>query len=198
VNNRNKAMILILGLLVVAALAGVIYGVVTHEEPGLMEEWPTFEARDFPLPYSVGRYTSEGMRIDPEGESLVASTVATINARLGFLAFRHVRYVPEGRRSRINIDLGVPWEKGWMDSHGSAEMQSNEGTLTCDIRTSNTGTDDLLGLVLHHELGHCLGLAHDDYEQSIMRPVQSRTSSGVLQPWISDYDRALLRRMYHD
>jgi len=55
---------------------------------------------------------------------------------------------------------------------------------------------ELLNLTIHHELGHCLGLAHDDFEQSIMRREQSPTPWGQLPPWISDDDRALVRSLY--
>jgi predicted Zn-dependent protease len=67
----------------------------------------------------------------------------------------------------------------------------------CEVWTMNVvGPNDLEWLTTYHEMGHCLGLAHDDYEQSIMHPVQRPTADATIPPWISDYDRDLLRERY--
>ena len=54
----------------------------------------------------------------------------------------------------------------------------------------------MLKLVLYHEFGHCLGLAHDDYPKSIMYPTMTPIPDGIQPPWFSDYDRRLLRDLY--
>jgi hypothetical protein len=68
----------------------------------------------------------------------------------------------------------------------------------CEMQTMNVsgGASDLEWLVVYHGLGHCMGLAHDDYDQSIMRPTQAATLDRQLPPWISDWDRELLRGKY--
>lgn len=183
----------------VAAGVLVAVGVATHEEPGLIEGVPQWDRDDFPLDWSVGRYTAEGTREAVGADRDAAEeAVSRVNARLGFAVLVPVR---EGHHSRVNIDLGVPSEPGWMDPGGDSRLRNEtmvgRPRLVCDVRTSNTGgAADLTVLVLYHEIGHCLGLAHDDYELSIMRPTQRPTPDRVIPPWFSDSDRALLRGLY--
>jgi predicted Zn-dependent protease len=166
------------------AIVGVIYGVATHTEPGLMEDAPQWRPTDFPLATCQRAYVSGATTgID------VQKAIQTINSRLGFQAF-----VSSDSSCRVDITLGVPAEMGWMDPGGDARFTDSMNTMRCEVRTSNV-QGELLGLVLQHELGHCLGLAHDDYEQSIMRRVQNHTVRG-LPPWISDSDKSLLVGLY--
>ena len=44
---------------------------------------------------------------------------------------------------------------------------------------------------LRHEMGHCLGLAHDDYPESIMYGKLDQRA-GI----VSDHDKELLRKTY--
>lgn len=177
-------------LLFVVAAVLIAYGVLTHEEPGLMDE----DKRWAQMPLGV---SCDGYAGPPDGDcNLVEGVVEDINRRLGYdaLIFAGEGYTPE---AEIVVTLGVPAEPGWMDPGGDATLAYSGNTYTrCDIRTSNTGTTEMLVLVLHHELGHCLGLAHDDFEQSIMRPVQTPTPDRTIPPWITDADRSLLRSIY--
>ena len=184
---KNIAMLVAVAVIFVTALVLVIVGVATHEEPGLMN--PSLRWSHMPL--SIG---CEGYVPSREDDCEVAvRTVATINRRLGFTAFRF----DDSDRHDVTITIGVPAEQGWMDPGGDAELSNVDGGyVECRVRTANTGTTEMLSLVLHHELGHCLGLDHDDYEQSIMRPIQTPTPDRTIPPWISDYDRGLLRDLY--
>jgi hypothetical protein len=191
-----KFMAIIVGLLTVAAIAGVIYGVTTHTEPGLMAGTPGFGSRDVPINVCPGGYVP-----DIEGTerafSAAQDAVNTINQRLGLTVLQVSGPHGDGPCG-ITVLVGVPSEHsaghGVVDSGGAAVFDN--GSRHCAVTTTNTGTDELLGLVLQHELGHCLGLAHDDYELSIMRPVQSPTPDGAFPPRISDSDRELLRRVF--
>lgn len=186
-----KFMMIIFGVVLVAAAALIIYGVATHEEPGLMAEAPRWSRDQFPLRACPHAYVD-----DPHAHvaamNAVDRAVYATNARLGFDAF-----VPEytGERCDVRVTLGVPAEPGWMDPGGDALLTAGTGGVSCDVRTSNVH-GELLDLTLQHELGHCLGLDHDDYEQSIMRPVQRETPDRQLPPWITDHDRELLRGLY--
>jgi predicted Zn-dependent protease len=64
----------------------------------------------------------------------------------------------------------------------------------CELRTSTTGDTSMLWASLYHGLGHCLGLGHDDFALSIMRPLQ--VYDGKSMPWITDRDRSAIRNRY--
>lgn len=186
----NKIMIGIIVAIFVLAGAGVLYGVLTHEEPGLMHEDKRWAS--MPLEVTCTGYVESRN----EDCGVARSIVGRINSRLGFsaLSYREAAENPD-----VEITIGVPYEEDWTAQGGNAELAWEGSTYTsCGVQTSNTGTIEMLSLVLHHELGHCLGLAHDDYEQSIMRPVQSPTPDRTIPPWISDWDRDLLRRIYRN
>lgn len=173
-------------IIALVASMGVAYGVMTHSEPGLSTSsisWP--EDR---IPLDVCPHSYVGSSTD--AVLVVAEAITTTNERLGFEVFRP-SLDPES--CDVTVEIGVPAEVGWMDPGGDARVVNGP---VCEVRTSNTGTTEILGLVLQHELGHCLGLDHDEWDGSIMRREQSSTPSGQLPPRITDLDRALLVDLY--
>jgi hypothetical protein len=213
---RNIIMIVVLVTLFVVAGVLVVVGVVTHSEPGLIGacwdgdsivryevdgadqcaelKWP----EDYVLPLTVG-VSARGAEPDPDTWHEVSVVVSSINQRLGFemlaLDPEDAGFCLEGHA--ICIEPHVPYERGFMDHNGSAEHFKAPTGMYCVARTSNTGTDELFGMVLEHELYHCLGLAHDDFDSSIMRPQQRPTPDGQLPPRLTDSDRELLWQLYH-
>lgn len=188
----NIVMYVVLGLLFVGAGIGVIYGVVTHEEPTVYDsgQW---DRESFPLTVSVERYTSEGNE-GAGGDNTVSNVISTVNSRLDFDAYQ---WAPDGEEADVVIVIGVPFEEGWEHPGGNFVLSGSGSTYTrCAVLTSNTGTTEMLWLTLYHELGHCLGLEHDYYERSIMYEKQAPTLDRQLPPWISDHDRAKLRELY--
>lgn len=181
-----KFSVAALGVLTVCVIGLIIYGVSTHEEPGFMDVTPNWETTDFPLAVCVTSYNTAGEVVTDADLSLGRSVVATVNERLGFVAYR-IGDLP----CRVNILVGVPAERGWQDPGGVAQIRHG----SCGVSIANV-TGELKFLSLYHELGHCLGLAHDEYQSSIMRPVQSVTPDGHMPPWISDSDRSLIRSTY--
>ncbi len=182
-----KFMAIIVAVRAVVSLAGVIYGVVTHEEPGLMTSAVPWPPERLPLAVCPESYGG-GERT--EAIRATAAAVETTNERLGLEVF--ALGLGSGRCD-VDVLVGVPAEPGWMDPGGDATIGH---WPTCSVRPSNTGTSEILGLVLQHELGHCLGLAHDDWEGSIMRREQVSTPDGAFPPRITDHDRELLRGLY--
>lgn len=197
-NTKNKVTMGIAVAIFVAAIVGVVVGVTTHEEPGLIEGVPTWEPGDFPLAIEVSSYRADapvpgGTQSD---RMAVARVVSRVNRRLGFDAFR----VPQrgsAETIRVVLVIGVPYDATWDGPGGDSQIRISGGRAgVCEIRTSNTGTNELLALTIYHELGHCLGLAHDDFDDSIMRAVQRPTPDRQIPPWFTDYDRELLRDLY--
>jgi len=198
----TTAILITFSALVLVAGVSVLVGVLTHNEPVYIENVPRWERDDFPLWVMTRTYTVEpelGTRL-PSGDHATAIETAIdwANHRLGFTAFAGVESPEDTRGPLVSIIIGVPHEPGWMDASGTSRLHHNDGHASiCDIATSNVGSGETLVLVLYHELGHCLGLAHDDFSQSIMYPtIQSPWPSGTIPPWISDVDRSRLRADY--
>jgi len=125
---------------------------------------------------------------------MTSDAIGTINQRLGFKL-----YTAADVDCDVTVVVGAPVDVGtpWSDPGGHADYDpSVTSGVRCRVVTANTGTDELLFYTLEHELGHCVGLAHDDWDGSIMRRVQRSRTDGEFPPWISDHDRALLRETY--
>lgn len=184
--SRWKFSLIAVGVLALLASIGVGYGLMTHNEPGLMSsaiDWPPDR-----MPLDVCPHSYVGSSVD--AVAAVAGAVDTTNERLAFDVFR-VSLNPQ--ECDVRVDIGVPSDPGWMDPGGDARFVNGP---VCEVRTSNTGTSEILALVLQHELGHCLGLDHDEWEGSIMRRDQTATPTGQQAPRITDTDRALLIELY--
>lgn len=131
----------------------------------------------------------------------IERVVHLINTRVNFNLLRLAEDLTDNmcfEDAAICVHIGVAHEPGYLDAHGDASHAVTPMGVYCEARTSNTGTSEILHLVLQHEIGHCLGLAHDDYESSIMYPEQRSTPDGQFPPRISDSDKTLLRGLYLD
>jgi hypothetical protein len=180
---KSRAFLGIVGtilLFVVGAL--LIYGISTHSEPGMMDVTPEWDRSDFPLKVCARSY-AESMPASLDAIEVVGDAVQVTNTRLGFMALINSNVCED-----IEVVVGAPAEHGWTDPGGNATISPGH----CVVQVVNDH-GELRDLATQHELGHCLGLAHDDFEVSIMRRTQSPTRSGQIPPWITDSDRNLLR-----
>lgn len=218
-----KFMAIIFAILTACAIAGVIYGVTTHTEPGFLPdrpEWTVYAPESFPLRVETHLYVggedghehawlSEG----DDRFGAIGDAIRTFNTRAGWEVFVWAGHHQDGD---IEVTLGAPVDSPWSDppahfgefmewaNHDTPGGNSfmarpgyGAGNMLCIIHTFNvSGPGDLESLVLQHELGHCLGLAHDPFESSIMYTPLAATEDGVFPPWLTDSDRDLLRRTY--
>lgn len=175
------------GLIAALAIAGVVYGVMTHEESGWMAEGPLWQESDIPVSVCPATYSNLVATNSDTAHALYV--VSLLNSRVGSEVYR----VSSDPDCSLTLTYGAPSQQGWQDPGGSATL--NWGAHLCDVEISNV-TGEIRTLVVYHELGHCLGLAHDNYDSSIMRPVQRYTPQGQIPPQFSDSDVSLLRDHY--
>lgn len=192
-----KFMAIAIAVLFAVVIVLLVIGITTHTEPGLQPDVPRWSRGDFPL--SVCAAHDDEPDAGEHNDRLASLTYAieTINSRLGFGVFR---FTVEGE-CQVHFLFNVPYEAGeWDGPGGDSEIVHSGGRATlCRVETSNVA-GELLTLTVEHELGHCLGLAHDDFASSIMRdpdlyPMES-TPDRQFPPRITDFDRNLLRGMY--
>lgn len=200
---RNVIQLVLTAVLFVVVVVLLIWGISTHTEPGLQEGVPTWPRAAFPLPVTASTYSAEGGGgLSDAHREAAEHTISVVNSRLGFDALTFVT-----GPGAIELQIGVPQdvsEGAPSEGFAPGEAIYNAGEYSrilhhgseaqhCEVRTSNVPAG-LLWQVLYHAFGHCLGLAHDDYTQSIMYPEQRQYEG--LPPWFSDDDRELLREMY--
>ena len=207
----NKVMIVGMAVLFLSVPALLVYGIANHTEQGLLTACDTpngsldyngecFEVKwdqsQIPLQLFVSS-TTVAASIYPE--SARSSVVTLINQSLGF---RMLSTTGE----QDNADIVIDFETAQVQSlhlhnaHGGAlHHRRSNGSLWCEVKTWNNVTAEWADKSLTHELGHCMGLAHDDFPASAMYP-SPLTLSGDFRPTrlrFTDYDRNLLRRLYH-
>ena len=171
--------------LTVAAIALVAYGVMTHKEAGFTKGGSTrWERSDFPLTIFIA---AQDVMWDDENREALHSAVGVTNYRLGFPAFRVVgKDKPD---PKVSMRFQVPYEEGVMETSGLATCKKG----WCKVEICNVPTVTEMTLAIRHELGHVLGLDHDDFEDSLM--FGGELNSGQ-QYRLTDYDRSIIRARY--
>jgi hypothetical protein len=183
-----KFSMIVFAVLCVCGIAGVIVGVHLHEEPGLMEDAPRWDS--MPLTVCVHPYEPGDAETAARCDTSTRYVAGLVNERLGFTAYVVEAFYVD-RTCEVDVTCGYPADEA-NEPGGSALLTPGR----CDVRIVNVH-GELQTLAVHHELGHCLGLADEDgaNPHSIMEDIRE-TPPGTLPPWISDDDRAVLRALY--
>jgi hypothetical protein len=198
-STASKVMVIGVAVLTLFVIILLPVAILTHHEAGFADAHTPisegFLAPDYPhLPIGVCVASYAAAVATAEDERAVREAAGITNDRVGFALFDVGNTATYTHGCSIIVTIGVPQDSAhWRDPGGGAARCSDG----CCIETSNTGTSELTSLALQHELGHCLGLAHDDYPMSIMYPEQHPTPDGQFPPRISDSDRSLLISHYH-
>jgi len=181
--------------LALAALALVWVGVSSASEKDFEDPILRWRPSDFPLQVYATQYSAEGPQVlEAWRHTSLEDAIDTVNARLGFTAFART---PDGLLPHVRVTMGVPYNSAWDHSTTYSRMEwLDDHYVQCEMKTSNAGTMTTLGWALQHELGHCLGLAHDDFPMSIMHPRDDWRVDLRAYPWITDHDRGALRDAY--
>ena len=189
---RIIALVAFIVIAVIASIA-LYYGITHHTEPTVTDsgQW---SREDFPLQVHIQRYTAEGLI--PDEIAVGVDAMEDVNRQLGFAAFIQA-VSPE--QAKVRLILGHPPEEGWDMRGGHFILRGEGGMFTdCDAFSSNVPEYPVHVRVLVHELGHCLGLVHDESEYSVMYPYQLdyAGTEDIPPPRITTDDRQALRALY--
>lgn len=202
---------IIIGVLVIGgAAAGVLYGVLTHKEPGLMRVcWSgssvkfyddpikdphpectqevKWDKNQFPLTYYIA--------FDKDHQTYIDSVVKGAglwNSEIGRELFKRVDK-PE------NAIIEVTWGSVTPGDHSGGSTTHTggpQGLTGAKVILSNPSDVHAVYRYAAHEWGHVLGLAHDEAPRSIMYPKQPDVTGEMTFVLPSDFDKKLLRDLY--
>lgn len=187
----NWAMTSVLGIFLVVAVVGVVYGVVTGggwRDRGLMvRDGVRLRWASHRIPLGLA-----APDIPYEVDLAIADAISAFAEVIGREVFvRHVRPTDSAGQTE-GADVVV--NMSGVDFGGSANLEYDERTgeiRRVDVTIANGLSLDLLPRAVLHELGHALGLDHDESRASVMHPVLDRRPATL-----TDRDRALFRKLY--
>lgn len=182
------------GVVFAVALGGVLYGVLTHKEPGLMKVCWAGGAANYDGTCEELKWRPEQMPLtyyidfDADHKAYVESVVAGAD-----LWNKEICSVFK----RVDKADGAAVIVGWGSVEGNAAGHTSHGGNAgpTGARVTLTNPSDVHAVYRYaaHEFGHVLGLAHDEAPRSIMYPTQPDVTGDLTFVLPSDFDRKLLK-----
>jgi len=190
---------------VVFALAagGVLYGVLTHKEAGLMSVcWKNgvadysgecqelkWRKSQLPLKYYIA--------FDEDHKSYIESVdkgAELWNKEIGVNLFQKTS---DEKSASVLVTWGS-YESGSDDCSAGHVSHTGDadGPQSAHVVLKNPSDVHAVYRYATHEFGHVLGLAHDEAPRSIMYPQQPDVTDEMTFVLPSDYDKKLLKEMY--
>jgi len=190
-------MLAVVAVISVLALAGVIIGVATHTEPGLMRVcWTNLGSAVYDCDSGeeiVWSRSALPFEVETDGYvGEVQTSIDLINTQVGcdLLTYREAT---GSEPADISITSEAAMSRG--DGRGGSTWHLRDGDrLRARVELYAAGS--MAQRVLVHELGHALGLAHDPFPASIMYPTQYDNTGRLETVMFTDSDRSLLHRLY--
>lgn len=194
----TKIQIAVSFLILLAAIAGIVFGVATHREPGLLKVcWSETSTADYEC--EVGQelvWSRDAMPLTVETDGLIGevqTAIDIVNTQVGCDVLQYVDYGKSGHLPAVSIT-----------SNGLMSSATRRGGITWHLRDPDGmrsrvelyAPGDAAQTIIVHELGHALGLAHDPDPGSVMRATQPDPTQGLRLIRFSDHDRQLLSDLY--
>lgn len=205
-----KLMLAFVAILTVVAAVLVVFGILRHNEPDLLHVvWsggevsayfdepqeftePLVWEKPFPLLVKVlNDDRAPAWRVDA-----LHASIASFNRQVGCTIFRAA---PGGVTSNENVDIWInleaPREVWTQNSHAGSTRHYIALSGKMEAKIEIYGVPDMASALnaIEHELGHAVGLAHDNFVMSIMHP-NAVTNSEFSR--LTDHDKRTLRSMY--
>lgn len=199
----KKWIFIILGVLVGGgAIAGVLYGVLTHKEPGFMQVcWQGGNANY--APDCQPKVELKWKKTDiPLTVALDLDAHADANYRESIIGALKMWNSEVGEVFKLEADktkakVIVTWGSKSGDTGGFTSHKGGpDGPVSARAELVEPSDTHAVMRYAAHELGHVLGLAHDDFTKSIMYPVQPGMTTEMTFVLPSDFDRKLLKQTY--
>jgi hypothetical protein len=156
------------------------------------------EGSDRPLVWTTLPVRINVASDDPTFVAATETAIAVWNDAAGYELLRRAVHDPTGPWFEAQIERGEPGPTAHIipDELAGTELWWNDAVLFLTYTTVRRATPDAaMTAVITHELGHVLGLDHDDWPGSIMDPVIDVDHPGDLAP--TAHDLELLRATYH-
>lgn len=121
----------------------------------------------------------------------LTESINWINSELGCDIFR---FTASSSHPDVRVYLAVALSSGASIHGATSHLRLAGGRIVANIETYMLSSDWSIQYTLEHELLHAVGLAHDDFDYSVMQPNTRRS----MTYHITAHDRRILRERYCD